>query len=49
MSCILTGDFNEQPRKEIRDYGTMTKEILTMADWFLDNEVYDVAMESTGV
>ena len=49
MSCILTGDFKEQPRKEIRDFGTMTKEILTMADWFLDNEVYDVAMESTGV
>ena len=49
MSCILTGDFNEQPRKEIRDFGTMTKEILTMADWFLENEVYDVAMESTGV
>ena len=49
MSCILTGDFNEQPRKEIRDFGTMTKEILTMANWFLDNEVYDVAMESTGV
>ena len=49
MSCVLTGDFKEQPRKEIRDFGTMTKEVLTMADWFLDNEVYDVAMESTGV
>ena len=49
MSCILTGDFSEKPRKEIRDYGTMTKEILTMADWFLENNVYDVAMESTGV
>ena len=49
MNCILTGDFNEQPRKEIRDFGTMTKEIQEMADWFLDNNVYDVAMESTGV
>lgn len=49
MSCILTGDFNEQPRKEIRDFGTMTMNIMQMADWFLDNNVYDVAMESTGV
>jgi len=49
MSCIITEDDNTQPREEIQKFGTMTKDVLAMAQWFKDNNVFDVAMESTGV
>ncbi|MDP2728132.1 MAG: IS110 family transposase [Dehalococcoidia bacterium] len=36
-------------RQETRTFGTMTKQLLEMADWFSENGVTHVAMESTGV
>lgn len=35
--------------RETRSFGTMTGEILALADWLADREVGSVAMESTGV
>ena len=48
-ACMLVGDLNEQPQKEIREFGTMTKDIHELAKWLKANGVKDVAMESTGV
>ncbi len=48
-TCILCGEFDEQPRKEIREFGTMTKDIRKMALWLKRNGVYHIAMESTGI
>jgi len=36
-------------RQETRTFKTMTKDLLEMADWFSENGVTHVAMESTGV
>jgi transposase len=38
-----------QPVSEVRTYGTMTAELLEMADWLVGLGVERVAMESTGV
>ena len=49
VCCILVVELNIEVRKELRRFGTMTKELLEMVDWLNANEVRDVAMESTGV
>jgi len=40
---------NGQPVKDVRSFGTMTDELLHLADWLAANAVTYVAMESTGV
>lgn len=49
VCCILAVGLNNKVRKELRTFGTMTKDLLEMVDWLNANEVRDVAMESTGV
>ena len=49
VCCILVLELNNKVRKELRTFGTMTKDLLEMVDWLNVNEVRDVAMESTGV
>lgn len=44
VACLLTGR-----KKEIREFGTMTDELLTMCQWLKENDCDVVAMESTGV
>jgi transposase len=51
VACVLTpapGGSGE-PAKQIRMFGTMTAELLTLADWLAEQGVTHVAMESTGV
>jgi len=43
-ACLLTSK-----RKEIKTYGTMTDDLLEMADWLVAEGCTHVAMESTGV
>lgn len=43
VACLLTPD-----GKEIRSFGTMTRDLLAMTDWLKENSVTHVAMESTG-
>lgn len=43
-ACVITPE-----GKETRTFGTMTKDILQLADWLEDRQVTHVAMESTGV
>lgn len=44
VACLLTGR-----KKEIREYGTMTDDILSLCQWLTENQCNVVAMESTGV
>ncbi len=45
MVCVFTG----VRKKEIREFGTMTDDILELARWIKETDCQAVAMESTGV
>lgn len=49
VACLLVGTLNEQPRKEIRTFSTMSKGLLELLSWLQEAECTHVAMESTGV
>src|SRR5437868_8732418 len=44
VACVLTPE-----GKAVRSFGTMTEELLALADWLVEQRVSHVAMESTGV
>ena len=44
VACVLTTE-----RREVRTFGTVTRELLRLADWLGEERVTHVAMESTGV
>ena len=44
MACL-----NRRGRKEIRTFGTMTRQLLELRDWLVGGGCADVAMEATGV
>src|SRR5215813_2161848 len=44
VACVLTTE-----RREVRTFGTMTRELLRLADWLGEERVTHLAMESTGV
>ena len=44
VACLITPE-----GQETRTFGAMTRELLEMADWFLERRVTHVAMESAGV
>lgn len=48
-ACVLACDEGGRKRKEIRSFGTMTENLLTLADWLAECGVTHIAMESTGV
>lgn len=47
--CVLVHEPGTKLRKEIREYRTMTRDILSLGDWLSELHVTHVAMESTGV
>lgn len=49
VACRIMPGSDGKPRKEIRTFGTMTAELLDLADWLAAAGVTHVAMESTGV
>jgi transposase len=49
VACMIVPGSGRQPRKEIRTFGTMTDDLLALADWLATESVTHVAMESTGV
>jgi transposase len=49
VACLVVPGPGGQPAKEVRSFGTMTDELLQLADWLAANGVTHVAMESTGV
>jgi transposase len=49
VACVVVQEASGRPTKEIRTFGTMTDELLALADWLEGCGVTRVAMESTGV
>jgi transposase len=49
VACVVRTDPDGTSRKEVRAFGTMTPDILALADWLVAQEVSHVALESTGV
>src|SRR5215211_7811932 len=49
VACLLTPGPQGQPQKAVRTFGTMTADVLAMAEWLAAHEATHVAMESTGV
>jgi transposase len=49
VACLIVPVKGRQIRKDIRTFGTMTDDLLELADWLAAENVTHVAMESTGV
>ncbi|HET8683664.1 MAG TPA: IS110 family transposase [Micromonosporaceae bacterium] len=49
VACLVTPGAGGVPRKEVRSFGTMTADLLALADWLAGAGCTHVAMESTGV
>src|SRR5262245_27871531 len=48
VACLVVPGSNGQPVKDVRSFGTMTDELLQLADWLSAAGCTHVAMESTG-
>ncbi len=49
VACVIVPGPDGAPQKEVRTFGTMTADLLELADWLSSYGVTRVAMESTGV
>jgi transposase len=49
VACLLTGKANEKPRKEVRTFRSVTRDLVAMCEWLREHGCTHVAMESTGV
>jgi transposase len=49
VACLAITEGNGRVQKQVRSFGTMTDELLALADWLSEQGVSHVAMESTGV
>ncbi|MGZ3602729.1 MAG: IS110 family transposase, partial [Ktedonobacterales bacterium] len=49
VGCRIVPGPAGTPSKEIRTFGTMTRDLLALADWLREASCTHVAMESTGV
>src|SRR5437879_2850309 len=49
VACLIAPGSGRQAHNEIRTFGTMTADLLELADWLNASQVTHVAMESTGV
>jgi transposase len=49
VACVIVPGPNGQPSKTLRTFGTMTDDLLALADWLMSEGVSDVALEATGV
>jgi transposase len=49
VACLLTGAPHCRPRKQLRTFGTTTRDVMALRDWLLSHGCTHVAMESTGV
>src|ERR1700723_1116932 len=48
-ACVICRGTDGKKRQEIRSFGTMTADLLKLADWLREHAVRHVAMEATGV
>lgn len=49
VACLLVGSANQRPRKEVRSFGTKTRELMDLRDWLRENGCTLVGMEATGI
>jgi hypothetical protein len=49
VACVLVVLPNGQAQKQIRTFGTTTRELVSMREWLLSQGCTHVGMESTGV
>src|SRR5215472_6889413 len=49
VACLLKGAANRRPAKQIRSFGTMTRDLVELREWLRAEGCTQVAMESTGV
>src|SRR5215469_2162994 len=49
VACVLIGAPGAQPRKEVRTFRTMTRDLEALRAWLLEAGVTHVGMESTGI
>ena len=49
VACVLVGPLGCKPRKEVRSFGTSTRELEALRAWLEGLGVTHVGMESTGV
>ncbi len=49
VSCVLYGELDKTPNKEIKEFSTTTNGLLKLLDYLLEMKCTHVAMESTGV
>src|SRR4051812_1275330 len=49
VACLLISRSGGEPLRAVRTFGTMTEDLLALADWLTEAGCTHVAMESTGV
>jgi len=49
VACLLVGDPDKKPRREVRTFGTMTCDLIQMREWLTAEGCTHVGMESTGI
>jgi transposase len=49
VACVLIGEADRKPRKEIRTFSTLTRDLEDLRDWLKELGVTHVGMESTGI
>ena len=49
VAGVLIGKAGGKPRKEVRTFGTMTRDLEALRDWMRGLGVTRVGMESTGI
>jgi len=49
VACLLTVLKNGKVQKQVRTFGTTTRELLALREWLLSQGCTRVALESTGV
>src|SRR3954447_23066498 len=49
VACLLISRSGGEPLRAVRTFGTMTEDLLALADWLTEAGCSHVAMESTGV
>ena len=48
MACVIVPSTGKQPVKQIRSFGTMSRDLLALGDWLTEQQVSHVGMEATG-
>jgi transposase len=49
VACLLVGGAHQRARKEVRTFGTKTRELMTLRDWLREAGCTHVGMEATGI